>query len=146
MTPFDSDAFMNSSVNEANATKLIPCPPGDYPALIKEVKTRVLDKGSIILDVAWDVDDAKAKEKTGRQALTVYQSVFLEFDDNGGLAFGEGKNVSLGRLRAAVKQNSSGQPWSPMMLKGAVAKVKVTHRVDKNTGDVRDQVSAVAAI
>jgi hypothetical protein len=144
-TPFDPELFMNTNFAEANATKVIPCPAGEYNGIIEDVKTRVLDSGQVLMDVVWNIDDVKAKEKSGRDKLTVRQSVWLDFE-NGNLAFGEGKNVGLGRLRAALNQNAAGKPWSPAMLKGQVAKVKVTHRPDKTTGDLYDQVSAVSAL
>lgn len=140
---FDPELFGNTTFSEPNATRVAPCPEGTYPAMLKDWKTRVLDDGRVVMDVTWDVDDAGAKEKTGRSAITVRQTVWLDFDANGGLMFGEGKNVGLGRLRDAIGQNAKGQPWSPNMLKGKAAKVKVTHRLDKETGDVYDQVSAV---
>lgn len=144
-SPFNEDLFMQTTVDKENATKVIPCPPGEFPAVIESVKTRVLDSGKVLMDVVWSIDSAEAKQKTGREKLTVRQSVWLDFE-NGNLAFGEGKNVGLGRLRAAVKQNTSGQPWSPAMLKGQAAKVKVTHRPDKDTGDIYDQVAAVTGL
>ena len=142
---FDADAFMSTSFSEATATTVMPVPPGDYVALIEDVKARQA-KDSTVLDVVWNIDDPAVKEKLGRTKVTVRQSVFLDFNESGGLAFGEGKNVQLGRLRKAVNQNTAGQPWQPMMLKGQGAKIKVTHRIDKDTGITYDQVSAVAPL
>jgi len=143
---FDPNAFMNTEFKESNATRVIPCPVGDYAAMISKVDSRTLPNGSVVMDVTWSIDDARAKETTGRPTITCRQTVWLDFDTNGGLAFGEGKNVGLGRLRAALGQNTAGQPWSPSMLSGKTARVKVTHRADKDSGDIYDQVSAVAAL
>lgn len=143
---FDPDAFMNTQFQEPNATRIIPCPAGEYNAMISDLKTRTLPNGNVTMDVVWEIDDVGVREKTGRPKVTVRQTCWLDFDANGGLAFGEGKNVGLGRLRAAVGQNTAGQPWSPGMLKGRTARVKVTHRADKDSGDIYDQISTVSAL
>jgi hypothetical protein len=57
----------------------------------------------------------------------------------------KGKNVSLGKLREAVGQNKPGKPWSPAHLNGAQLDVLVTHRADKDTGDIYAEVKRVAA-
>lgn len=145
MTQFDPALFMQTSFTEENATKLVPCPAGEYNAQIKDVKTRLLDNGSVVMDVTWTIDDQAVREATGRKEVTSRQSVWLDFD-NGNLAFGEGKNVGLGRLRKALNQNTAGQPWSPSMLIGGVARVKITHTPDKKTGDIYDNVVAVSAL
>lgn len=144
-SPFDADNFINTQYTEPSATKVMPCPVGEYNAQITELKTRVIEKsGQVILTLDWAIDDAKAQEATGRQKLTVRQDLFLDIE-NGALQFGEGKNVGLGRVRAAVGQNT-GDSWAPSMLKGRTAKVKVTHRPNKDTGDIYDQISAVSAL
>jgi len=145
MSPFDADNFMNTQSTESNATKVIPVPPGEYNAQIKDLKVRDA-KDSKVLDVIWELDSEPARQATGRKEVQVRQSLFLDFNDNGGLSFAEGKNVGLGRLRQALNQNNKGQPWSPINLKGGVAKINVTHRVDKDTGDIYDQVSKVAPL
>lgn len=147
MNPFDPELFMNTSFDQESATRVMPCPVGEYTAQVKDVKTRVLGNGSVVMDVTWVIDDANARQITGRKEITSRQSVWLDFDEGGNLAFGEGKNVGLGRLRKALNQNKAGQPWSPSMLKGGVAKVKVAHTPSKdNPEDMYDNVVAVAAL
>lgn len=144
---FDAQAFMNTQFNDANATRTIPCPAGEYNAQIEKIDSRVLEKtGQVILAVTWNIDSQQVKETTGRDKVTVRQDIWLDFSAPGVLAFGEGKNVGLGRLRAAVNQNQKGQPWTPSQLVGQVAKVKVTHRANADTGDIYDQVSAVSSL
>lgn len=144
-SPFDADNFMNTQSTESNATKVIPVPPGEYNAIIKDLKLRDA-KDNKVMDVIWEIDSQAARDATGRKEVQVRQSLFLDFNEGGGLSFAEGKNVALGRLRQALNQNNKGQPWSPAMLKGGVAKINVTHRMDKDTGDVFDQVSKVAPL
>lgn len=141
---FDPDQFMNTTVSAPNATRYLPCPTGDYNAMIEDVKSSVTDKGKPKMDVVWSIDNADVKAKLGREKVTVRQTIWLDIE-NGALSVGEGKNVGLGRLRDALGQNT-GAAWNPGMLKGGVAKVKVTHRIDKDTGDTFDQVSAVSKL
>lgn len=145
MNPFNAEQFMQTGTNEANATKVIPCPVGDYPATIERIVPRALDDGRVVMDVVWNIDDPAAKEQAKREKVMVRQSVWLEMQ-NGVILGGEGVNVNLGKLRAALNQNTAGQEWNPGMLVGGVARVRVTHRVDKETGDVYDQVSAVTKL
>ncbi len=145
MSPFDADNFMNTQSTESNATKVIPVPPGEYNALVKDLKLRDA-KDSKVLDVIWEIDSEAARTATGRKEVQVRQSLFLDFEASGGLSFAEGKNVGLGRLRSALNQNNKGQPWAPANLKGGVAKINVTHRIDKDTGDIYDQVSKVSPL
>jgi hypothetical protein len=144
-TPFDPAAFLNTTFTDANATRVIPCPAGEYVAQVKDVKSRVA-KESIILDVLWTIDDAVAKDRTGKKEVVVRQSLFLDFE-NGMLSFSEGKNVALGKVRKAVNQNIAGQPWSPMMLKGGTARVRVENKPsEKDPEDVFDNVVAVSPL
>jgi len=142
---FDTSLFMNTETSDANATRMMPCPVGDYPATVQDVRPRALDDGRVVMDVVWDIDDAGVKEVTKRQKVTVRQSVWLDMQ-NGVILGGEGVNVQLGKLRAALGQNKAGEAWSPGKLIGGVARVRVTHRADKDTGDIYDQVSAVSPL
>lgn len=72
---------------------------------------------------------------------SVRQTLWLDTTESGGLDFGKGKNVGLGRLREALGQNAPGKPWAPGMLVGGVAKVKVSHSIDK-----RDNVTINADV
>lgn len=128
---FDPATFANTEFTDANSTTLNPIPEGEFVAAIDKTNIRVIEKsGSVILDVTWKIDDAKVAEETGIASPQVRQSVFLDITPSGGLDFGKGKNVQLGRLREALNQNNAGQPWSFGNLLGAVAKIRVTQRID----------------
>lgn len=134
---FDADSFLQSSVTEANDTKVIPCPVGEYMGIIDKVAARQWQstdgtKTGVTLDVTWLIEDAGAKAATGRDVVTVRQGVMLDISATGGLDMGQGKNVGLGRLREAVGKNQPGEAFSFAMLPGLAAKVSVTHRQDKN--------------
>lgn len=134
MSAFNPDVFLNTETDSASATSYTPCPEGEMNASIKAIKPRVLTDGRAVLDVTWTVDDENARQETGMAEPSVRQTIWLDTTESGGLDFGKGKNVGLGRLRDAVGQNQAGKPWAPGMLVGQVAKVKVTHSIDKRDG------------
>lgn len=143
MSTFNPDAFMNTAISEANDTKIVPIPEGDHIAAVKEIKGRVA-KDRPILDVIWLVDSDEAKQATGMETPQIKQSIFLDFTETGALDMSKGKNVQLGKLRAALGQNVSGKPWMPGHLIGGVAKIKITHRVDGE--DIFADVKTVTAL
>lgn len=126
---FDPSVFEQQQFTEQNDTKYVAIPEGEYPAMIKSKKFRS-EKGYTILDIVWAIDDAGVKEVTGMKEPTVRQSIFLDVTSAGGLDFGKGKNVKLGRLREATGLNTPGQPFSFNMLEGRPARVSLKHRID----------------
>jgi hypothetical protein len=144
MSAFNPDTFLNTETDSASATAYTPCPEGEMTAAIKAIKPRVLTDGRAVLDVTWTVDDETARQETGMAEPSVRQTIWLDTTESGGLDFGKGKNVGLGRLRDAVGQNTAGKPWAPGMLVGQVAKVKVSHSIDKRDGiTINAEVKAV---
>lgn len=131
MSAFNPDTFLNTETVEANATSYTPVPEGEFPSSIKAIKPRVLTDGRAVLDVTWIVDDETARQETGMAEPSVRQTLWLDLTESGSLDFGKGKNVALGRLRETLGQNAPGKPWAPGMLVGGVAKIKVTHSIDK---------------
>jgi hypothetical protein len=147
MSSFNPDTFLNTEATESNATSYTPVPEGEFTASIKAIKPRVLNDGRAVLDITWIVDDEQARNDTGMAEPSVRQTLWLDVTESGGLDFGKGKNVGLGRLRDAVGQNASGKPWAPGMLVGQVAKVKVAHSLDKRDGvTINADVKAVAKL
>lgn len=141
MSAFDPNTFMNTEVTESNATTYTPVPEGEFTASIKSVTPRVLTDGRAVFDLQWIVDDEQARNETGMAEPMVRQTLWLDITESGGLDFGKGKNVGLGRVREALDQNQSGKPWAPGMMVGGVAKIKVTHSIDK-----RDNVTVQANV
>jgi hypothetical protein len=134
MSTFDADSFMSTQVSEEFETRFVTVPEGEYPAVIDKVEinqwhSQAKGTSGLRLDVTWKIDDAEVSRITGLPSPTVRQGIMLDLTDSGGLATGQGKNINLGRLREAVGQNRSGQPWSFSMLAGQVARVKVSHRI-----------------
>lgn len=141
---FDADVFLATPVEGELDTQLTPVPEGEYMAVAEDVKIRLSGEYTF-LDVRWSIDDANVKEVTGLPSSAVRQSMFLDLTESGGLDLGKGKNTGLGRLRAALGQNT-GAPWNPKMVEGQVALVKVTHRADATTGNVYSEVKNVASM
>lgn len=149
---FDADSFLNSSISGSNSTKVIPCPQGEFPAVIEKVGARQVQSKDgtetrIVLEVSWLVEDDGAKQATGREQVTVKQGLFLDLLPDGGLDMAEGKNVGLGRLREALGLNDPSAEFSFNMLPGRMAKIAVTHRDDpKDAENKFADVRAVVAL
>lgn len=145
---FDPQAFLDATFTDANSTELIPMDEGEYPATINEVKVDEWAKkdGSakgLKLVLTYEVLDEAQKAKTKRTKLNVRQDIMLDLAPSGGLDMGEGKNVTLGKLRAAVGKNRPGESFSFRMLVGCTVKVRVGLR--DHEGRKFEEVRAVAA-
>lgn len=144
---FDPEAFLDQTIEGSNDTKIIPCPAGDFLGIVDSFKVRRWEKkddktvNGVSLDVMWSIEDENAKQETGRDKVLVKQSIGLDIAEDGKLDMGKGKNVRLGRLRAALDLNQPGQSFSFHMLKGRMAKVTVTQRPEGE--DVFNDVTTV---
>lgn len=147
MSTFNPDTFLNTEVSSANATAYVPVAEGEFTGSIKKIAPRVLTDGRAVLDVTWVVDDETTRQETGMAEPTVRQTIWLDLNESGSLDFGKGRNVGLGRLRDALGQNESGKPWQPGMLVGGVAKIKVTHSIDKRDNEtIQANVASIAKL
>lgn len=139
--PFNAEILLGTVVNEANSTELVRVPEDVYlavsdPITAESFKEFDIRKGEragtkgLKLIVQWSINDESGalKEYLGR-APKVKQDIMLDRGP-GGLEMGKGRNVGLGRLREALGQNVTGQPWNWSMLGGQVARIKVKHRMD----------------
>jgi hypothetical protein len=130
------EEFLNQTTDEALDTQLLPVPEGEYSATASKINLREFQikrgeragQTGYSLDITWDIQDEGVASMLGRPP-SCRQSLFLDTTEGGGLDFGKGRNVSLGRLRAAIGQNEAGKPWSPNMIVGSIAIVKVEHRI-----------------
>lgn len=147
MSSFNPETFLFTETTNSFETEAIPVPVGEWSAIIKSIKPRALSDGRGVLDVYWIVLDEEVKAELDMAEPMVRQSIWLDLDDNGILADGKNKNVQLGQLRDAVSQNRKGQPWAPGMLVNQMAKVKVSHSIDKRDNKtVQADVTGVTAI
>ena len=145
---FDPQAILDATFNEANSTELIPVPEGEYQAVAGEVETATWQgvkdpsKSGIKLIVPWEILDEGVKTHTKRQKIVIRQDIMLDLTPSGTLDMGEGQNIRLGQLRAAVGLNTKGQAFSPRMISGKMARVKVGVR--EHEGRKFEEVRAVA--
>ena len=154
---FDADAFLNQTPDAPNATVIEACPEGEYRATIddgdkaiqfKEFTSQKNNQVYHQMQVFFNILDDNVRAQLKRDKVLVPMSIFLDLTDAGQLDTGQGKNVGIGRLRAALDQNQPGQAWSPAMLKGkGPVMVKVTQRSDKNDPNNKfAEVSRIAKI
>jgi hypothetical protein len=145
MSAFDPDMFMNTQTTDANDTKFVPVPEGEFDAVIEAITPKTAgDKP--VLDVKWAINDEGVKVATGLPNPSARQTIWLDLTEQGGLDSSKGKNIGLGKLREALGQNTPGQSWSPGMLIGRVARIKIGHRSGKEPGEVFADVKQVTAI
>lgn len=152
---FNPQTFMQSTVDEANATEVVLVPEGDYTAVSGPINEDSFKDFPITqgprtgekfyrMDVVWNINDdnGQLQELLGRPP-SVRQGIGLDITKEGSLEMGKGRNVELGLLREALGQNQSGRNWSPVMLGGQLAKIHVKHRLDKKTGKTYVDVDRV---
>lgn len=148
MSAFDVNTtnLANTEFTGALDTAVVPVDEGEFTGVIEKFELRSLEskgKNYTVLEVFWNVDDEEQRQKTGRDKLTVRQSLFLDITDHGTLDISKGKNVGLGRLREALGQNSPSKPWSFGHIVGQVATVLVTQRASDN-GEIFNEIRRVA--
>lgn len=144
---FDPEQFLNIMVEAPLSTEFVLVPEGEYVGLVDDVKMRkatTKDGERAVCEVFWDIDDPRVQEMTHRKKNTVKQGIFLDLTENGGLDLSPGANVTLGRVRTALKQNNPGQRWTFSMMKGNAARVVVEH--SKSGENIFANVTKVAAL
>jgi hypothetical protein len=124
----DIDSFLTAPVGPME-TKFDTLPGGEYTAMIGSpeegqiknwMRTGTREDGSlwITLNVPFEIVGEEAlKQSIGLQKLTTRATIWLD-SENGKLAVGKGKNITLGQLREAAGQNHI-ENWDPSMLIGA---------------------------
>jgi hypothetical protein len=152
---FNADTFLNQTASGPMSTSVTPCPEGEYRAIIDDGdKAITFSSGTNKNGNAWHkmnvsmkILDENVKALLKRESVFVPMQLWLDLNaDESGLDTAEGKNVSLGRLRAVLDQNSG--DWKPSDLKGkGPIMVKVTQRSDTTDPTIKyAEVSRVAKI
>lgn len=151
MSIFNPADFMNVTIEEANSTQRLLVPEGEYLAVVEKVECRPWTskadptKSGVTLEITWSIQDPNILAQMDLPSVKLRQGVMLDFNDNGALDMGKGKNVGLGRLRAALDLNKPGVVFRFPDIVGKLAKVMVKHEVDKNDPEkVYDRVVAAA--
>lgn len=155
---FNTDDFMNSSVEGVGSTTVTPIPAGTYMALIgnsdNAITLNAYDRkdgqpGKVRqLSVTFELLDEAGTIKAqidGREPKHT-QGYFLDITPDGKFDNGKGKNVGINKLRDALGQNSGG-PWNPNMLRGAgPLQVQIVVEPDKKDASIlRNRIKAVGA-
>lgn len=150
---FNPDFILQGQSDQALSTRTTPIPAGVYLAQIMELEPRNVQgkkdtsKWYQFLDCKLEVKlSQEAAAELGRETATRNYSVGLDLTAQGNLDYGKGKNVGLGRLRAACNQNVPGQSWNPMMLKGQVIKVSIKHEPDpRDPENILDKIEKIGS-
>src|SRR4051812_18489445 len=140
---FNADAFLNQTAEGPMSTSVTPCPEGEYKAIVddsdkaisfKEINTK--NGAAHQMVVLFKILDENLKAQLKRETVTVPMNCWLDITDTGSLDTSEGKNVSIGRLRAALEQNEGS--WKPADLKGkGPLMVKVSQRSDNKDPTIK---------
>jgi hypothetical protein len=141
---FDINSLTNMVIEGANSTQIVPVPEGEYTATIIGLDAREITRQdgttAPILSVTWQVNGVELPGSN-----QVRQDIWLDMTPAGTLDMSEGKNIALGRLRAAVGQNRPGVRWTFGNLMGQSARILVTHR-RTDDGEVFAQVKRVTSL
>lgn len=134
-SPFDPQTFAQMTFNESNSTESTPIPVGEWPFTItKQEITRWQKKddpsvAGLKCTLTLETDDAAVVGVTGRPKNLLRHEMMLDLTPEGGLDFGKGMNVALGRAREACGLNKPGQPFGFDMFIGHNVKAGVKHEV-----------------
>lgn len=141
MSTFDPESFMTESTEAAMDTVVVPCPAGTYQAQIDDVKVREVEingEKRYPMDVSYNVLDDAVRNELGREKVIVRQTVWLDIDPvTGALDYSKGKNVGLGKLRAACGMNVQGKAFAPIQLKDQTLTIVTGLRPDKNDPETK---------
>lgn len=130
---FDPTSFQQMTFTETNSTESVPIPVGEWPGEIAKTEIKAWQskndpsKAGLKVEMAVAIDDPAVAAVTGREKNTVRFEFMLDLTPEGGLDFGKGANVTLGRARSAVGLNTPGAPFSFDMFTGRRCKVAVKH-------------------
>lgn len=130
----NTEEFLQTTTEGQLDDHLEPCPPGEWLGIAgkPEIHKFVFRKGEhegeegFRMTVKWGIQDQEVLDICEREHVSVTQSVLLDLTpDNTGLDMGKGRNIGLGAIRTALGQNEPGQEWSPAMIEGQPAKLKI---------------------
>lgn len=144
---FDPQAFLNQAAGvKLDEQRELPA-EGEYVAIAGEpkveAKTSREGKPFYTFEIVWDIQDQNELQRLGRDRLTVRQQGFLDVKEDGSLDFGRQKNITLGQIFSATNMNDGSGTLG--RIQGQMARVKVSHRPDRNNPErVFAEVTRVA--
>lgn len=144
MSVFDPATFAQMTFNDSNSTESAPIPVGKRRFMIEKAeitswqkKDNPNESGLKCTLMLKNEGDAEVEEITGRKVNKARYEIMLDITPEGGLDFGKGMNVRLGRAREAVGLNRPGHPFSFDMFVGHEVVGDVTHEPYNGTLQVR---------
>ncbi len=144
----NTEEFLQTTTEGVLDDHLDPCIPGEWLAIAGKpsIASFVYKQGEregetgYRMVLKWAIQAQEVLDALDRERVSVTQSVLLDLtDDQTGLDMGKGKNITLGQIRTALGQNTAGSDWSPAMIEGQPAKLKVAAGVyeDRPTAEVK---------
>jgi hypothetical protein len=149
MSVFDPATFAQMTFTEGNSTESTPIPVGEWPFTISKSEISSWQskadptKAGLKCTLILETDDPAISGVTGRPKNTVRYEMMLDLTAEGGLDFGKGMNVNLGRAREAVGLNKPGVPFAFDMFVGRPVKGQIKH--EEYQGRLIPKCTAVAA-
>jgi len=147
---FDPAAFGSSSFEGEGDTRRLQIEAKEYPGIVQgpwgeKSKIRTTDKGQVILDLMWQVDDPEQCKKLNVERIPLQrQSIFLDLTPNGGLDMGPFKNSELNKLRTIWGLNKAGVKWAFQDFIGKPGKVKIVSK--PNADDPQNPYFNITAV
>jgi hypothetical protein len=106
-----------------------------------------MEKTSKVIDIPVEIDltlyPEVMQQQGGIEKLTMTDNLFLDLTPAETIDLAPGKNNKMRKWREATDLNTAGQPFTFRMLQGRRVKIKISHRVDKATQEIYDQVGSV---
>ena len=148
MALFDAETFLDEDVGGTLSTERTLVPIGTYESCyIKGVKPQegIIGKGDRTgepwarMVFQWVIDDDAVRTELGKTEVVVSQGIMLDLDASGKLDTSKGKNIRLGKLRAALGINDGDVKWREFLNKPAT--LQIGHEVYKDS-----PIEAVTAV
>ena len=143
MSHFDPATFATMTFTEANSTESVPLPAGEWPFTIEKQDITAWQKrddptvGGLRCSLTLKNESPELEAVTGRKRNRVRHEVLLDLTPEGGLDFGRGMNVALGRVRAACGLNRPGVPFTFDQLIGHDVRATVKHEIYQDKGQAK---------
>jgi hypothetical protein len=135
MSIFDPTTFAQMTFQDANSTETVPLPVGEQLMDIEKSEIKAWQKkddpstGGLKCILTLKTEDPEIANLTGRKINRVVYEMMLDLTPTGGLDFGKGMNVRLGRAREACGLNRPGVPFGFDMFIGHQVKANITHEL-----------------